>query len=230
MIHKHFGNCPSTQKYLIEMTKDNAVENILVSCDDQTNGVGQRKNNWDCYPHTLCFSFTALENEVLNLTSLEMGIQICHFFKTNFSTQLKLKWPNDIMNTQGEKVGGIIINKQGEQRPVIGIGLNLYSDNQKELKSYDIKAGFIFNETKPLLKKDLSKNIFSYVIKNRLSPNQTIQAWNSLCIHLGSQVVINDDDQKTNGIFIGIGMYGQALITNEGHISELYSGTLRINN
>ncbi len=230
MIHKHFDSCPSTQKYLIEMTKDDPHESMLVSCDMQTNGVGQRENSWDCYAHTLCFSFITKENEVLNLTSLEMGVQICNYFKDNFGTLLKLKWPNDLLNSNGEKVGGIIINKQGEQRPIIGIGLNLYRDNPKELSRYDIKAGFIFNDNKDISKKDLSQKIFSFIFNNRLSSAKTIKKWNSLCIHLNAKVFIHDGDQKSKGIFTGIGKYGQALIKYEGQTSELYSGTLRIDN
>lgn len=228
MIHKHFDSCPSTQKYLIEMTRGNALEDVLVSCDIQTNGVGQRDNSWDCYTQTLCFSFSTDENEVLNLTSLEMGVQICNFFKNIFSTQLKLKWPNDIINSQNEKVGGIIINKQGDQKPIIGIGINLMNNFSEEIKSYEIEAGFVFKEQKEFSKKDLSKQIFSFVINNRLSAQQTIKEWNSLCFHLNTKVHIQDGNDKKTGVFAGIGKFGQALIKNEDHITELYSGTLRI--
>lgn len=230
MIHKHFDICPSTQKYLIEMSKGNATEDILISCETQTNGVGQRENAWDCYSNTLCLSFTTKENEVLNLTSLEMGVLICDFFKHEFGTQLKLKWPNDILNTLGDKVGGIIINKQGDHRPIVGIGLNLFANNSERIKEYEIKAGFIFNEAKEVSKEDLSQKIFSFVINNRLTSSQTIEKWNSLCIHLNSKVVIRDGDQNYDGFFSGIGKYGQALIKNEGKSYELYSGTLRVNN
>lgn len=231
MIHKHFDSCPSTQKYLIAMPRDNTVEDILISCDLQPNGVGQRNNSWDCYTHSLCFSFTAKENSVLNLTSLEMGVQICHFFKSKFDKDLKLKWPNDIINSDGNKVGGIIINKQGDQKPVIGIGLNLYQTDHESLESYEIQAGFIFSKEQKLLSKELlSKEIFSYIINNRLSPPQTIKQWNTLCFHSNLIINIKDGDNEHKGIFIGIGNYGQALIKNEDHITEFYSGTLRINN
>ena len=163
MEHIHFETCESTQKYLIERTKNEAAGKLLVSCDFQSHGIGQRNNTWDAYKNSLCFSFVAKENEVLNLTSLEMGVLICSFFKTTFNTNLKLKWPNDILNHNGEKVGGIIINKQGDQEPIIGIGLNMGPDKEESIQNYDIPAGFIFNFSKEYSKKETAKLIYDFI-------------------------------------------------------------------
>jgi BirA family biotin operon repressor/biotin-[acetyl-CoA-carboxylase] ligase len=224
MKHIHLETCDSTQKYLIEMTKDNAVDDILVSCDYQAKGVGQRKNTWDCYKNTLCMSFVLIENEVLNLTSLEMGVLVCEFF------DLKLKWPNDILNKEGKKVGGIIINKHGDHSPVIGMGINLYADQNEILSDYEIKAGFVFNEPKNFIKKELAEELFTYIKTHRLNSTDTISKWNNYCSHMNRSVILKDEQNIIRGTFKGIGDYGQALIEYEGQTKEYYSGTLRIDN
>lgn len=229
MIHKHFESCSSTQKYLIEMTPQNPGKHILVSCDEQINGVGQRENTWDCYENTLCFSFTAKACDILNLTSLEMGIQVCQFVQQFYGIKLKLKWPNDILNSNNLKVGGIIVNKQGDNDPIIGIGLNLFKSNNENLKNYDIAAGFIFDQEIKYTKKQMASHIFSYILNNRLNSEKIKFYWNSLCFHLNKEVIIEDDKKKNFGIFEGIGEYGQAIIKNEGQSLEFYSGILRIN-
>lgn len=227
MKHIHLASCDSTQTYLKELISSGVAGDYLVSCDVQENGIGQRSNTWDSYKNSLCFSFTAKENEILNLTSLEMGVLICSFFKTTFNTNLKLKWPNDIMNTEGEKVGGIIINKSGDQMPIVGIGLNIAGDNGEINKDYDIKAGFIFKSFNHYSKEDLSHLIFNFIHTHRLKAQSTVEKWNSYCMHLNQSVTIIDDD-KVQGTFIGIGEYGQAIIKNKINTLEFYNGSLRI--
>lgn len=230
MEHIHLKECESTQKYLMELSNQKKIDEVLVSCDVQTNGVGQRNNSWDSYFHGLCLSFIIPPNEILNLTSLEMGVLICNFFDEYFGTQLKLKWPNDILNTRGEKVGGILINKQGEQNPIIGMGINLFPKKDENIKDYPIKAGFAFDDPIIENKQELAQKIFSYIKENRLGSSHTKDKWNTLCSHLEKQITLVDSEKIIKGTFIGIGDYGQAIIQANDQLNEYYSGTLRINN
>lgn len=238
MEHIHLDSCESTQKYLIEMIKENnSVDETLVSCDTQTSGVGQKSNSWDSYASSLCQSFTARENSKITLTPLEMGVLVCHFFKSVFNQTLKLKWPNDILNEQGEKVGGILINKSGNSPLIVGIGLNLFSEESEDMQSYDYKAGFIFPEKVEIKsKKDLSYRLVKFISENRLTSEETIKNWNLNCAHIDHEVIVSEieRDHKTCGVFLGIGENGQALVrensSNKGQTHELYSGSLRIKN
>jgi BirA family biotin operon repressor/biotin-[acetyl-CoA-carboxylase] ligase len=231
MKHIHLDSCESTQKHLIEMIKENknTQESILVSCDTQISGVGQKQNSWDCYKYSLCLSCTIDANEVLTLTPLEMGVLICNYFNSSFKTKLRLKWPNDILNNKGEKVGGIIINKSGNSPLILGMGLNLKSSKDEVVKDYSYKASFIFKEDEfNTNKAELAKRIYNSFVNNRLSPNQTLESWNMLCFHLNKQVTIRDNSKEYSGVFIGIGENGQALIKDESQTHELYSGSLRV--
>ncbi len=233
MKHIHLETCESTQKYMLEFIKENNKDahDFLVSCNIQTHGVGQKQNSWDSYNSSLCFSFTAKENEMITLTPLEVGAIICQMFNSEFEVDLKLKWPNDIMNESGEKVGGILIHKAGDSPLIIGVGLNLLAHHQDKLKAYDYKAGFIFKNISVIpTKEDFAKNIFKFFKKNRLTKTETILNWNSHCVHLNKTVTIKDGSTEKTGVFKGIGQNGQALITDKGETFEYYSGSLRILN
>jgi BirA family biotin operon repressor/biotin-[acetyl-CoA-carboxylase] ligase len=231
MKHIHLDSCESTQKYLIEMIKENKIidEGILVSCNTQTAGIGQKQNTWDSYEHSICLSGVIKPNQVLTLTPLEVGVIVCSYFKREFDVELKLKWPNDILNLKGEKVGGVIINKSGEGPLIVGLGINLMSSNKDTIQSYDYKVGYIFEEEKNLLsKKDIALDLYKAISNLRLNPDETRETWNSFCIHLDKNVTVKDNSNNYKGLFIGIGENGQALIKDEDRTHELYSGTLRI--
>lgn len=226
MQHLHFESCHSTQKYLQDLLKDNDSNDFLVSCDFQDSGVGQKDKKWDCLNNTLCLSFNTNPNLVLNLTSLEIGIIICDFFKKELNTPLFLKWPNDILNSNGEKVGGIIINKSGDSRPIIGIGLNISSTENEKINEYEIKAGFIFKHY-DFIKKTLAESIYNFINQNRLSPQSVRTGWVESCIHINRNVSILEADNISSGLFVGIGEYGQAQLEIDKKIQEFYTGTLR---
>src|SRR3990167_4647808 len=115
MKHIHLATCESTQDTLL-----NAIESgeksfpFLVSCDEQTQGYGQYGRNFDAGIGTLCFSFVFSPHAVLTLTTLEVSVLLVRFFENQYLKKLLLKWPNDILNAEGKKVGGIIAKKVNE--------------------------------------------------------------------------------------------------------------------
>lgn len=81
MYHTHFNTIHSTQIYL----RDNLVElkghsdEILVSTNEQTLGIGRRGSHWDSYENSLAMSFTMKPNLVPTLTPIEIGISPLSF-------------------------------------------------------------------------------------------------------------------------------------------------------
>lgn len=223
MRHEHFKEIQSTQDYLIE---SNPSESTLVSCDQQINGHGQYGRTWDSDQESLCFSFTLVANEVMTLTSLEMGYLLVNYFKENYETSLMLKWPNDVLSNDGKKVAGILINNQNSNELIIGVGLNYFSNNAQ--RNYKTPKGHIFTKTFPLFHKEESLKIYNYIKNNRLYPNDIIQNWNEKCIHLNKEVTLIETEKSTKGIFRGIGKNGEALIETSSKVLSFYSGSLII--
>ena len=222
MQHIHLHECISTQSVL----KDNFTDlsqPILVSTDHQTLGFGRKGSRWSHFEHALAFSFTLSLNEILTLTPLEIGCLLADLFNPN----LKLKWPNDLLNNSNEKVGGILCQLAGKNL-LVGIGLNLYRDNQE---GFEYPVGGIF-ETLPHFKENYKESlpfeIFEYISKNRLTSEQVRESFQKKCGHLRAAVKIIDGNNFTSGRFVGISTQGEALLeSEEGKVQKVLTGSLR---
>ncbi len=225
MNHKHFEELTSTQDYLREL-KEPDEDSVLVSCERQTSGHGQYDRKWQSFDESLCFSFLLAPNEVLSLSSLEVGCLIHSYFKQSYHIDLALKWPNDVMTMSGEKVGGILINNtETKTSLVVGIGLN-YFKTAKEAQNFRTPYGFIFDEMFTLNKKEESSKIYEFILKNRLNKKDVINYWNRHCFHLNKQVTLIDSQTEYTGVFKGIGQYGQAILKLDNATKEFYSGSI----
>ncbi|MDC1174847.1 biotin--[acetyl-CoA-carboxylase] ligase [Bacteriovoracaceae bacterium] len=229
MKHVHFESCASTQTHLKSELGNPSYqdENIVVSTSNQTDGIGRAGNEWLNSKRSLAFSFTLSPNEEMTLTSIEIGILVCEFFKQNFHKNITLKWPNDLMITPNEKCGGIICHLINPKKLVIGIGINLLGQMILD-KNY--VASSIFTKEDNLLnfEKELPPKIYQYILNNRLGPSEIIKSWEKLCCHQSSSVNIIDRTSNINGTFHGIDEKGCALIEDDGKIKKIISGSLFI--
>ncbi len=225
MNHKHFKEISSTQSFIREY-KDLDDKDLLVSCDKQNSGHGQYSRTWDQYEGGLCFSFTLMPCEILTLSSLEIGILICHYFQSKYDTELKLKWPNDIMTETGKKCGGIIINNAiNSKNIIVGVGLNLLPSNFDQ--SYKTTAGHILSSSTNLNNQTLSLDIYNYILNNRILSNQITHIWTKLCVHMNQPLTIKDEDSHS-GIFKGVGKVGEAQILINNSVESFYTGSLTL--
>lgn len=218
MNHIHLETCPSTQSHLL--TFNDLSQNILVSTNSQTNGRGRRENIWQSGSGSLAMSFTLKPNEVLTLTSAEVSILLCEYFKG----KTQIKWPNDLLNIKDEKCGGVLLQKIGETL-IVGIGLNL-SFNPKQNFDYPVGAISECN----FQPKSEAKSIYEFILQNRMTPEQVKEKYKFLCSHLNKNVIITEDSTSFHGKFLGIGEHGQAIVESSLEIKELYNGSLRIKN
>lgn len=219
MITKHFNEIDSTQSYLVDFLKNNSdlcKENIVVSTNNQTMGRGRGSNNWRQQTNAVAFSFTMKPLEVITLTSLEVACHIVNFFKND----PLVKWPNDILNKNNEKVGGIIINIL-DDIAIVGIGLNIFSSHSDEFKSLNLKVDDEFRTNMP-------RKIYQHILENRLSHDEVITKWNSYCAHKNSKVSLVEYNDKFTGRFVGLGKNGEAILEIDGTNKSFYNGSLII--
>lgn len=225
MHHQHFQSCPSTQAHL----KDNWQQysqnysKVLITTEDQTSGVGRRGNQWLNVDHALAFSFSLNPSNTMTLTSLELGIHLCNFYQDKVS----LKWPNDLLNSKGQKCGGIICNLVDQNVIIAGIGLNMFLEETPK-NDFKIAPGGIFDQ-KPIqvdYKKLTPLEIVEEIHNNRMDDKDILEMWNNHCVHLDKPVRIVDQSSDTSGIFRGIGPQGEALIETNGNVINIMSGSL----
>ncbi len=226
MTHIHFDTIESTQTYLID-EHNKGSDTHLVTSKLQTQGYGRKRDRWDCYENSLSFSFKISPNPIASLTPLEIGVLLCQFFKNQGIAKLSLKWPNDILTSEGLKCGGIIANLI-DNSVIVGVGINYGSSKGGD--HYKTKKGTVSNI---LLTQDCYKEIpleiFKYISRNRISQNLT-GIWNSFCSHQNQEVEILDTDTRYSGVFKGISQYGEAILETNGEETKYSSGSLFILN
>lgn len=231
MHHIHLDEIDSTQGYLKENLEDlrTIQKNVLVSTSLQTEGVGRSGNPWNFFENSLAFSFTLEPNEEVTLTSLEIGVLLTQFFKEYDSLELFLKWPNDLLDREASKVGGILCTYLDKKTIIVGIGINLgKSDLQNSDFPYPVSS---LSKDLVLTEEDyaeIPRAIYDYVLANRIQKSALKPLWDKVCIHLNQSVTIKDGERKMQGIFKGIGSDGSAQLSIDGKINSVMSGSLFI--
>jgi BirA family biotin operon repressor/biotin-[acetyl-CoA-carboxylase] ligase len=223
--HQHLSECHSTQELLkVQMQELGSFAEHIISTDFQTAGIGRQGNNWVSFKGSLALSFTLPESKHLTLIPLEIGILICDFFKLKFNTSLKLKWPNDILNKNLEKAGGLIMHNLSHTI-VVGLGLNLYNDKTFSNHEFIFKPGSVFSKIQD--NEILPIDIYQFILSNRIeNPEEVKSRWEEYCCHLNNEVKLIDGNEKVSGEFKGLGLNGEAIIDN----NKFYSGSLVFGN
>lgn len=216
----HLIDCDSTQDVLKEQLNNNvAHEHILVSCENQIAGRGRGENVWKAMPGTLCFSMNIAPHPVMSFTAIELSVIIADFFDKK-NQKLQLKWPNDLWDHEGKKCGGILV--QGSQNNMLaGIGINLFSDDEK--------FGAVFATSFSADKKSIALELAEYIHAHRIPDSKQLTSrWLLKCGHLNQMVKIIEGNDVTEGIFQGLGDFGEALICRDTKTVKIYNGSLRL--
>jgi BirA family transcriptional regulator, biotin operon repressor / biotin---[acetyl-CoA-carboxylase] ligase len=216
----HVDECDSTQDLLKEqLISHSNQEQFLISCNNQIKGRGRGNNTWTSTNGTLCFSMNIGPHPIQSFTAIEISVIVAQFFEFK-NKKLKLKWPNDLWNEQNKKCAGILI--QGSQNTLLaGIGVNLFSE--------DHEFGGVFEKPFEFNKALWSLELANYILKNRISSTSELKnLWLNRCGHLDKTVQIIEGVSISEGTFLGLGEFGEALIRNEEGLHRHYNGSLRL--
>lgn len=235
MYHQHFNSIPSTQIYLkdnLEALKSKE-DDILISCSEQTHGIGRRGHSWETYPNSLAMSFTLKPNPVPTLTPLEIGLIAIKFFKKKFNKDLFLKWPNDILTGDGKKCGGILCQYVDQSTVVVGLGINLGKLDAPKNINYRHGLGIVDQtlELKTFDQERISSELYNDLLSERFGSTEELkESFNKHCFHMNKDVFIFEDEKDYIGKFIGIGDKGEALVEIDSTIHSFLSSSLTILN
>jgi BirA family biotin operon repressor/biotin-[acetyl-CoA-carboxylase] ligase len=221
MKHIHLAQCDSTQDVLKEQLKSTPLETVLVSTNLQLSGRGRGENKWIPTEGGLFFSLNLDPHPVVSFMAIEISVIIAEFFE-NHGHFLKLKWPNDIWDRDEKKCAGILVQGQNNHY-LAGVGINLFS--------VDDVFGGIFEKVFLVDKRKWSHEIASYIVSNRISNVEVLrEKWHHRCGHLNEKVLIREGIESIEGVFRGIGEYGEALVETSEIINKIYNGSLFVSN
>jgi len=142
--------------------------------------------------------------------------------------KVQLKWPNDVLNTEHQKIAGILVEvcrAESGQYVLTGVGLNISGEFPSELKaaSLEQKLGKKLDilEVAAKLQKEF---LLSYAkfIEQGFEPFRS--EWLSKAAFLGSMVEVHSGSGKLAGIMCDISKTGSLLVEVNGSVQEIMVG------
>jgi len=112
----------STNRLAAEMARAGAPDGTVVGADHQTAGRGRRGRTWESAPGSSLL-VSVVRRPVPDLVTLAAGLAAARACESVAGIEATLKWPNDIMASDG-KLGGILSELVGGA-VVVGLGLNV---------------------------------------------------------------------------------------------------------
>ena len=212
--HLRLVQCDSTQDEL----KRHSEVYSLVSTEAQNQGRGRGSHSWEHRPGALAFSFSAPAHPQLTWQALEVAVSLAESIESLWGVRVALKWPNDLY-LGGKKCGGILLQHQSPHM-FIGVGLNVNPVSDSPWGS--VLTAPIAWETQ--LCHDLpARFVNDYTLTHPRPLAQLQEAWSERCAHLGRIVTITDGEEKTTGLFEGLGQHGEAIVNGK----HVFNGSLR---
>ncbi len=141
-------NAPSSNTLLMREMAKGAPGGSVLAVEWQSSGRGRMGRSWhSALGNALTFSLLwRFERGLAALSGLSLaaGVAAIRALRAIGINNARLKWPNDVLDANGAKLAGILIEAQGDMlgpsAVVIGIGINL-SLPQQVLRQIDQSAG-----------------------------------------------------------------------------------------
>ncbi|MEZ4753304.1 MAG: biotin--[acetyl-CoA-carboxylase] ligase [Bdellovibrionota bacterium] len=230
-IFRCFQNVSSTQDVAKEFYPDlDANTSALIIAKSQTQGRGRQGRAWDAadegFYGTYAFK-TETDAGDLSGLSLAVGCVLCETLKM-YSTEIGLKWPNDVLSKNGDKLCGILIElspAETGQYVLIGIGINLVGSPLHVVEStslFDLSGKLVsVAEVAALLTQNLTQ-AWSEFTKNGFSSFR--ERWMDDALFFGSKIVVQISDTSLSGTFLGVDDRGSMLLETAGGTIPVSAG------
>lgn len=195
-----------------DLVRGYPVGTILKSLT-QTNGRGRSGKHWLSPDGGIYFSFSLSIDkfhEYSGLESILLGVALHNALSQLTDSKLFLKWPNDLLDEEGKKLAGILIEKSDANTLIIGIGINLQSP--------DDFNQFAYFKPKQKIEQVFILQLFFAVLDDFLSSKyDLISLWqNSSSLLPDDPLVLHFADQTSvQGYFVGINRDGSIKIKTE---------------
>ena len=211
---------------------------LLVLADEQTAGRGRGSNRWWSAEGSLMFSVAwtsatgAGEPGRSGLVAVGSAVAVVEAIQASVpDVEIGLHWPNDVF-AAGKKLVGILVEVLPNQRPVIGIGVNVnnrFDDAPPDVRRRAVSLRELTGHRHDLT--DLLIDILQRldVVMGQLgtAPAPIIAQANARCLQRGKTLVIETAGREIKGCCTGLGPSGELMLdTPEGAV-QVVSGVVR---
>src|SRR6056297_2629294 len=237
----YFDTIDSTNKKAKEIAETSPDGTVVIS-EEQTAGRGRLGRNWSSPKGSSLLISILLKPEIdpskvsnITLVGAVALVKALEYF----DIEGLIKWPNDII-INGKKIAGILTELSAEINQVnyvvMGIGVNLYTNEEEFPEDIRHKAGSILSETGKTInrKKFTGKflNCFEkysqeYFLGNNF--DEVIKISKERSILMGKEVKIVGRDYSYEAKVLDITEKGHLLIEKkDGSKEEIYSGEVSV--
>ena len=219
--------CHSTMEEVMEISEGDWVR---VMSKTQTNGRGRKNSRWISGEGGV-FATWKLGSNLIDEFSPGI-IQTTVGAVVSTVLEAEMKWPNDILNRKGEKMGGVLVESSNDEDSGvrIGIGINRYGfSKEKKIRGCGWEETLGNVDAKEVFKK-IDRGISSIFEKTGIFPlpskdSLVIQSWTSLSKSLSRGVAVRLDNEVVRPS--GLNEFGELRVTG-GSIGSANIGDLDI--
>jgi BirA family transcriptional regulator, biotin operon repressor / biotin---[acetyl-CoA-carboxylase] ligase len=233
----------STNTKLLESLPPAANRAAVVLAEHQTGGRGRRGRGWVAPPGgAICLSLSWQYADMpadLSALSLVVGLCVVNALRELEVTDVRLKWPNDLVTSEG-KLGGILIEMRAEAggpvHVVVGIGLNVLLDDaaRAAVKATGNIAVDLLAQRSPVP----DRNAIVAALLSRLVPALAGFPLHGLTPHLANwheydalfdrEVRIENAGEISRGVARGVDAHGALLVESPGGVRRFISGEVTV--
>ncbi|VEB36629.1 biotin-[acetylCoA carboxylase] holoenzyme synthetase and biotin operon repressor [Legionella sainthelensi] len=221
-----FTSIDSTNRYLKELPISNTMD--ICCAEIQTHGRGRFGRQWHSPfgENIYCSSRWNLNYDLTKLSGLSLVTSLAVLAtldELKLSTNIKIKWPNDILWNDKKLCGSlieIITESNSTIQVIIGIGLNVNTDTQKNplpdrpwCSLYEITRQHF---DRNFLIAKLIANLERYLIQffhNDLS--SFMHEWDKADYLFGKTIKVTQSLNTFTGVACGINQLGQLILKEE---------------
>jgi len=203
---------------------------VLVVAAQQTNGRGRLGRSWSAAKSgVFCTYVFSCKGCVAASSgfSLVVGVALLEVL-TEFNCKLGLKWPNDLLASDGRKIAGVLIESyeaQGAQHVLVGIGINL-SGAPRDIPHSASLEDICGRTIAPLeILERLSPKLLEYWLQfeqEGFAPFKS--SWERNAMYIGEEVTTHPGEEAVQGRFVGIDQDGALLLETQAGKRRIVSG------
>lgn len=233
-IH-YFKEINSTNLFAKQLVHEGACEGTVVVADIQIRGRGRKDRTWSSPFGGLWFSvilYPHIPPERGMLVTMTASVAVAQALKEITGLNPQIKWPNDIL-LNSKKVCGVLTEIEAEldriNHSVIGIGINVNNDIEKELQKIAISLKSIVGTQ--IFRVKLLRSVIKHLDENYeklVFKEYSIirELWFSFANIIGKKIQVNDENDVITGVVIDVDESGCLILkTDDGQV-RIVSGDI----
>lgn len=209
-------------------TLPSATDKTVVCARTQTAGRGRMGRRWNSPEGnlylSLCLNLPNLKGAEF-YSFLSAVALVCALENVCSGIEIKCKWPNDLL-IKGRKVSGILLETNGVDRLIVGIGVNVTSFPSDTMlyPATSLAANGFFVDRERVLEAFVKQfDTWQKLFKNE-GKEPVLEAWRQKAYGVGEKITVNLPDKRLEGIFDGLDNNGCLLLNKEGEIIKIMTG------